>query len=342
MNNEKNHVSVSVIIPIYNAGKFLRETIKSVLDQSFEDFELILIDDGSSDDSGEIGKDYELLDSRVRYIYQINSGVSIARNNGLLHANGEYVFFMDSDDTLDVDFIRSSYEVAKKEDWDIVVLIESFCRKVPRLAALPAWALMLKVEFLNRNPEVRFPEGIQPCEDGLFSHRLLALSTNIGINPNGIYHYRHHENQNHLKINESCWKVVHQIPIWFEILDQFYYKNNLLQSHALHLALFIEHEPFELRYLSMPLNHEQKEVLLDLIKTFMTKVLPYLSNEDKKKLNKPFLHFINSSDIDEFDQFYSKYTTRRKAKKKVYLFCIKFIPFRKLRRQLRTTIGEKF
>lgn len=342
MNIKKNHISVSVIIPVYNAEKFLAETINSVLHQSFDDFELILIDDGSTDSSGKIGEEFMLLDRRIKYIYQINSGVSIARNSGLGRANGEYIFFMDSDDTLDVNFIKTSYEVAKKKEYDIVVIGEFFCEKMPRIAALPTWAQMLKAEFLKRNTEIRFPEDIQPCEDGLFSHQLLALSPNIGLNPNGIYHYRHHENQNHLKINENCWKVVHQIPVWFDILNQFYTKNNLLPSHALHLALFIEHEPFELRYLSMPLDHEQKVVLLNLIKTFMARVLPYLSDEDKKLLSKPFLHFINSNEVSDFEIFYKGYTKQRKIKKKISLLLIKFIPFKKLRRELRKTIGEKF
>lgn len=341
MNIENTPISVSVIIPVYNAGEFLAETIKSVLHQSFDRFELILVNDGSTDHSGEICEEYQLTDTRIKYIHQANSGVSVARNTGLLHAVGEYIFFMDADDTLDTEFIKTSYEAAKKKESDIIIIGASFC-KMMHVPALPTWAQMLKHDFLKQYPDVRFPEHIQPCEDGLFSHRLFALTANIGLNPDGIYHYRHHENQNHLKINENCWKVIRQIPEWFEILDRFYTENNLLHSKALHLSLFIEHEPFELRYLAMPLDKEQKVVLHDLIKTYMSKVLSYLSEEEKEVLSQPFLYFIHSKDPDDFDRFYGKYIQQRKIRKKISLFFVKFIPFKKLRRELRKTIGEKF
>ncbi|SHL52450.1 glycosyltransferase family 2 protein [Chryseobacterium polytrichastri] len=337
-----NTISVSVIIPIYNAEKFLDETLESVIRQSLVDFELILINDGSTDNSAFICDNYLKKDKRVQYFMQENSGVSVARNLGLSYARGEYVFFLDSDDILDSEFLETSYNAAKKQNSDITIVGEEFCRRLPNVPALPTCAQFLKMDFLNKYPDIRFPKNIQPCEDGLFSHQLIALTQNIGTNPDGIYHYRHHENQNHLKINEDCWKVVHQIPIWFDILNQFYTNNNLFHSHALHLALFIEHEPFELRYLSMSLDNEQKTFLFNLIKTFMVKILPYLSDKEETLLSTPFLYFINSNNVNDFDQFYRKYIKRKKIKKRIYLFLIKFIPLRKLRKQVRRTICEKF
>lgn len=342
MSTDKNHISVSIIIPVYNAGKFLAETIKSVLNQSLDNFELILVNDGSTDNSESICEEYERLDNRIKYFYQTNAGVSIARNNGLLHANGEYIFFMDSDDTLDSEFFKTSYEIAKKENRDILIIGESFCKRMPHVTALPTWAQMLRFDFLKKYPKIRFPEHIQPCEDGLFSHQLLALTTNIGVNPDGIYHYRHHEDQNHLKINENSGKVIKQIPTWFEILNKFYTENNLFKTDSFHLALFVEHEPFEFRYLEMSLNQEQKETLHNLIKIFMLKIMPNLSLEEKEKLSKPFLYFINSNNISEFDKFYIQYVKQRKRKKKIYLFFVKFIPLKNIRRKLRKTVSERF
>lgn len=318
------------------------ETIESVVHQSLSQLELILVNDGSTDDSGLICESFQHADSRIKYIYQPNSGVSIARNNGLTHAAGEYIFFMDSDDTLDSEFLKTSYEIAKKEDRDIVIIGNLFCKRMPNVTALPTWAQILKADFLKNNHTIQFPKYIQPCEDGLFSHQLLALTQNIGVNPDGIYHYRHHENQNHIKINENIWKVINQIPEWFKILNEFYTENNFYHSKALHLALFIEHEPFEFRYLGMPLNDEQKFILFELIKSFMSKVLPYLSKEEKNKLSKPFLYFINSNSIHDFESVYDQYKRRLKLKNKIYLFLIKFIPFKKFRRGLRVKIVERF
>lgn len=342
MNTEKKNISVSVIIPVYNAGKFLVETIESVLHQSFDSFELILVNDGSTDNSSVICEEYLKKDTRIQYFDQANSGVSVARNLGLSHACGEYVFFLDSDDTIDHEFLKTSYDAAKEKDDDIIIIGEEFCKRLPNVPALPTCAQFLRLDFLKKHADIKFPQNIQPCEDGLFSHQLIALTKNIGINPKGIYHYRHHENQNHLKINENSDKVLQQIPVWLQILEDFYERYDLYKVKALHLALFIEHEPFEFRYLGMLLNTQQKTFLHALIKNYMLKILPYLSAEEKGLLSKPFLYFINTDDASDFDKFYIEYSRQQLAKKKLYLFFIKLIPLKKLRRDLRKSISERF
>ncbi len=89
---------VSIIIPVYNTSQFLSRSIESVLNQSFGDFELILVDDGSTDGSGEICESYARRDCRVNVLHQKNGGVSSARNSGLDYAKGDWIFFVDSDD----------------------------------------------------------------------------------------------------------------------------------------------------------------------------------------------------------------------------------------------------
>lgn len=343
MSLKPDKIHISVIIPIYNSEKFLKETIESLLDQSFTDFELILVNDGSTDHSALICNDFAKRDQRIRFLNQENSGVSIARNRGLAEAKGNYLFFMDSDDTLDKDFLKTAYGVALQNDSDIVITGEYYCKRLPNVMALPTWAQILKHDFLKEYPDIRFPEHIQPCEDGLFSHQLLALTEKVNPSIESIYHYRQHENQNHLKINENSWKVLKQIPIWFEILEKFYQEYGLFQSHALHLALFVEHEPYEFRYLDMPLDGEQKAYLHDLIKKFMAKnVLPNLRKRDYRKLKKPFVYFVQSHDYISFDRFYVKYLEKRARQKKTYLFLIKFIPIRSLKRNLKKKIKEEF
>lgn len=324
-------ILVSVIVPIYNAERYISETIKSILNQSLNDIEIILVNDGSTDSSLTICEQYLQKDSRIKLVNQNNSGVSIARNNGLKLANGEYVFFMDSDDTIDPNFLNSSYNVAKKQNLDIVVVGEYCCKRLPNVFALPTWGQFLKHDFLTQHSDIRFPENIQPCEDGLFSNQLLALTKKIGANPDGIYNYRHHEEQNHKKNNDNVEKILAQIPSWFKILEDFYKNHNLFESHALHLALFVEHEPLQLRYLSMSLDEKQKAHLHELIKGFMQKVLPFLKDEDKKKLSGYFLFFINAKDHLEFDDYYQKL----KIKNKVKLFLIKFMPISKIRKRVR-------
>lgn len=330
---------ISIIVPIYNAESFLEETIESIRTQKFKNIEIILVDDGSTDNSSAICENFALKDSRIKCIKQSNSGVSIARNNGLKDARGEYVFFMDADDTIDPEFISSSYDIAEREDSDIVVIGKYYCDRFSKVLVLPTCALLIKLIFLKEHDEIRFPEKIQPCEDGLFSHQLLCLTKKVGLNPSGIYHYRQHENQNHHKINENAGKVIKQIPKWFEILEDFYKRYNLFEKHALDLARFVEHEPFEFRYLAMPLDAMQKEELHTLIKSFMLKnVVPDLNKKDEKKLSIPFLLFINSKNHSTFDSRYKNYLLKKKIKFRMGLFLVNFIPISKIRKRLRSAI----
>lgn len=92
--------SLSIIIPVYKIEQYLGECIESVLNQSFEDFELILVDDGSPDNCGKICNEYARNDSRVKVIHQKNRGVNVARNNGLCIASGKYIMFVDGDDRI--------------------------------------------------------------------------------------------------------------------------------------------------------------------------------------------------------------------------------------------------
>ena len=100
---------ISIIIPAYNAADYLAKTIESVLNQTYSDFELILIDDGSTDRTHEIVKDYQCKDARVKYFYKENGGVSSARNLGLQRATGDFVSFLDSDDLWDRRFLELMY-----------------------------------------------------------------------------------------------------------------------------------------------------------------------------------------------------------------------------------------
>ena len=115
-------ISISVISPVYNTAEYLHGFIKSVLDQTVPDFELILVDDGSPDQCGEICDTYAAKDSRITVIHQKNSGVSAARNAGTIAAKGAYVTFIDSDDYIEVDYLRVLFSLAEKYQADISIV----------------------------------------------------------------------------------------------------------------------------------------------------------------------------------------------------------------------------
>ena len=112
-------MKLSIIIPVYNVRQWLEDTVKSVLNQTFRDFELILVDDGASDGSGELCDTFALQDSRVRVIHQENAGVSAARNAGLDAAKGEYIGWVDSDDLIEADMYQRLVSLAQNHNADI-------------------------------------------------------------------------------------------------------------------------------------------------------------------------------------------------------------------------------
>ena len=112
---------VSVIVPIYKAEAYLHRCVDSLLQQTMSDFELLLIDDGSPDNSGKICDEYAMKDARVRVVHQPNGGVSAARQKGLDEAQGEYVIHADPDDWVEPDILQQLYDKAKEEDADMVI-----------------------------------------------------------------------------------------------------------------------------------------------------------------------------------------------------------------------------
>lgn len=112
-------VKISIIVPIYNAEKYLVKCLDSILSQTLKEIEIILIDDGSTDGSAEICKKY-LSDLRVSYYYKENEGLAAARDDGMLRANGEYIGFVDADDWLKPEMYEKMYLAAKSNDSDVV------------------------------------------------------------------------------------------------------------------------------------------------------------------------------------------------------------------------------
>lgn len=112
---------LTIIVPVYNKVKYIDSCIKSIIDQSFKDFELILINDGSTDQSGEQCDYYANVDDRILVLHQENQGVSVARNNGLKMAKGKYIGFIDSDDTVEKRMFEQLISNAKKIDAEISI-----------------------------------------------------------------------------------------------------------------------------------------------------------------------------------------------------------------------------
>lgn len=111
---------ISVIVPVYNVGDYLEKCINSIINQSFDKFEIILVDDGSNDNSGLICDEYSKKDKRIKVIHKENGGVSSARNCGIDNSSGEYIIFVDSDDYIENNQLELLYETIRYNDYDLV------------------------------------------------------------------------------------------------------------------------------------------------------------------------------------------------------------------------------
>lgn len=112
---------ISVVVPVYNVAPYLTDCVDSIIHQSFESFELILVDDGSTDDCGRLCDDYARRDARIRVIHRENGGLSAARNTGTSVAEGKYTAYIDSDDMVERNYLETLYGLVKKYDAQVAV-----------------------------------------------------------------------------------------------------------------------------------------------------------------------------------------------------------------------------
>lgn len=117
---ENNRIKVSVVIPVYNTEKYVRQAVESIMRQSLEELEIIIINDGSTDGSTDIINEASITDRRIQVYAQTNQGLSRARNAGISHAHGEYIYFMDSDDLLEQDALELCYRKCEEKELDFV------------------------------------------------------------------------------------------------------------------------------------------------------------------------------------------------------------------------------
>lgn len=220
-------VTISVIIPCFNiVQEYIRQSVNSVLSQDFQDYEIILVDDGSSPPYKKILQEIEQLDTRIHLISQLNKGVSAARNTGISYAKGEYITFVDADDKVVPHFLSSAYQIAKNYQADFVVGGVCFTSNM---------TLSIKK---TTSPHIKEFEGasIQDCRPYFIGNTLVIGKANEYIGRGSVARLIHHSliKQVHfdeelsigedivwnLKILTHCKKVCITYEIWY-----LYYHN---------------------------------------------------------------------------------------------------------------------
>lgn len=214
---------ISVIVPVYNAEQYLHECIDSLLGQSFQDIEIILVNDGSLDGSGIICEQYSQKDGRVHYISQENAGVSVARNAALDVAKGEYVVFVDSDDVVAPNYLQTLQNLSTRGDFAIcgytreqsqlgeeevsqkIYNVSSFIRQIfdESLIHPNIWMMLFKNDIIQSN-KLRFTPGCVRNEDTEFYIKYLTFEKTVVVSDYIGYFYRDNPGSAVHKFNEKA------------------------------------------------------------------------------------------------------------------------------------------
>lgn len=249
-------MNISIIVPVYNVEKYLNRCLDSIINQSFNDFELILINDGSTDKSGIICDKYAQIDKRVRVIHKKNEGVSLTRNLGISIAKGDYITFIDSDDWIEQDFLKKAIEYIKENN--VSILITGFVfennKKIFNIFNGKKDEIILnneiKKEFLKQNKfswtvydkfykkeiikKYKFDSRFKIGEDMLFCWQMFKNVEEIGYLPLYKYHYDISASQtmtsdfslkwfDGIKVKKMIYKDVKNISRELELLARIVY-----------------------------------------------------------------------------------------------------------------------
>ena len=236
---------ISVIIPVYNAEKYLRECLDSITNQTFKDIEIICVNDGSTDSSLQILNEYAQKDNRIIVISQDNQGLSAARNTGIANATGEYISFVDSDDYVSENLYENLVKYLPQElicfesqlypqdlknpinknlvnKYNGLVNVDD---KIIKNTNVYAWNKLFKTSIIKEN-NIQFPKGLTFEDFPFIWEYMLCIKKAYYLNKK-LYFYRQHNNS----IMKNCnTKSIHHLYVWHYLYDRLMQKN-LLDKH---------------------------------------------------------------------------------------------------------------
>ena len=277
-----NLPSISIIVPVYNVEPYLRRCVNSIINQTYKNLDIILVDDGSTDHSGEICDEYATKDNRIKVIHRENGGLSAARNTGLNIAKGEYVYFVDSDDYIERETCEIALSYAVNQQANIVCFgyreifpsgqIINHSMDFSGIIEKPEIIGKLVLEerglrdfvwnkLFSRHlfDDIKFPEG-RTFEDIFVMHRLFDCAYTIYIIPNILYNYNRRDGSittGDVKLHDFMLAKKER----FEFLDYHYpeYLNkclvDFLHGTIIHIDKMVEGAEREL------LSHEIQNII---------------------------------------------------------------------------------
>ena len=233
---------VSVVVPIYNVEEYISKCLKSLENQTLKEIEIILVNDGSTENSGKIAKEYaDELPQKFKYLEKKNGGLSDARNYGMKYVTGDYVAFLDSDDYVEKETYELLYKKAKEEDADYVEcdfiweypnkeVVDRRSdyktdREMLKNVRVVAWNKLIKTSILKKN-KIEFPFGLR-YEDIEFTYKLIPFLKKVAYVEKPLIHYMQRDTSIANVQTEKNKDI-------FEILDnvlEFYKRNDLYEDY---------------------------------------------------------------------------------------------------------------
>lgn len=269
---------ISVIIPVYNVEKYLSACVNSVINQTYNNLEIILVDDGSTDNSGKICDEYALKDERIKVFHKSNGGLSSARNYGLDRKSGEYVFFVDSDDFISLRCLEKLHELSIEQNADIVsslnkrfttennLTTESNVKKEIAVYSnkqtlentfkktdnyfITSWSKLYKNKMFDN---LRFTEGVIH-EDEFICHRLYGKANKFVLLKEELYFYR----ENPCSITGVKYNIKRPDYL-LALMDRVDYFKEYFPCLYTDFALFFAYRCIDLYY-EVPNIKEKKEI----------------------------------------------------------------------------------
>lgn len=303
---ESSKLSVSVIIPAFNTEKYIERCLQSILEDKLKNIEVIVINDGSTDNTAVLVEEISKNDSRVKLISQKNSGQGVARNVGMNNSSGEYLYFVDSDDYIGRNSLYEMYNFCRNNSLDICSPDKPYLsdRPVKYVSALAGWCCFVRRSVIEDPLPIRQP-AIKSGQDGVFANMILTRCKSAAVCKSAKYFYEKREESTFNALAKKLEIIPDLVEQHLNVLRDFYENNSIDKSQASRYVLFLQDETYKWRFKAHLKNYRyiDAERIYLAIKSELKYKIEDVDAEARTYLSRDFLEILNMT----FDEYMKKF-----------------------------------